>query len=228
MRPSTLAPLIGLLAAVACTNDYGTLDFSGGLVGTPDAGTGGSSAAGGSGGTAMGGGGTGGSATGASGGTAGASAAGGVDGGAGTAGTSGGGTAGGGGADASAGGTGGATGGTGGTSGDASVDGAALDGATTDGSASDAAASDAADGGPSCDSIYGGVTGYELCAETATTCTFAVEANYAPCTAVCANFGRACLDAADNDANTALCVVTDPAPDCNTTTLFTQICTCDR
>ena len=82
---------------------------------------------------------------------------------------------------------------------------------------------DAAD--PSCDRLFGAANGYQLCSETATTCTFNVDVNETSCDHQCGLFGSTCESASDSDQGFP-CVVAG-ATAC-ATTHNSVICTCVR
>jgi hypothetical protein len=224
----TVTLVAALSVGVACTNDYGALDFSGGLLESPGGGRGGTGPTGG------GAGGDGGAPDGA------AAGAGGFGGSGGLGGNSGRDAA----VDAPQGGFGGLP--EGGTpdgardatdaGADASVGGAgpvdagddANDASVTPDSGGVDAATDAAldvapDAATICGATYGATAGYVFCSATPTDCTFAAATQGANCTTVCTAAGGTCLDGNDNGA--APCVVTNAADDCSTARQST-ICTC--
>lgn len=110
-----------------------------------------------------------------------------------------------------------------------------------DGGAPDAGAPDAGEpdagfpdagfpdaGPPPCADVFGGVTGFVLCAETPVACELNANTGaYAPntCRTVCESVGKACLGALDNAAEP--CGPTGTVDTCDTPR-NTEICTCAR
>jgi hypothetical protein len=185
----------------ACTNDYGSLDFSG-----DPAREGGALASGGR-TPSTGGAGTGGTGTSGTGGQDAASMDGGTGGADGAADAS---------VEAAAGGA-RAVDASSDVGTEASVESGAGDGAPPDG---------AADGGPpTCSDRYGGANDFVLCGETADQCVIAVRTAGNTCNALCEFFGGTCLGATDNQG--APCVPFGTGDDCNTMH-NTEICTCTR
>ncbi|MBN2358851.1 MAG: hypothetical protein JXR83_05315, partial [Deltaproteobacteria bacterium] len=83
-----------------------------------------------------------------------------------------------------------------------------------------------AGGRPSCDSLYGGVNGYELCHENATTCEFAATTSSSTCGVLCFGLGQTCLDAFDNV--TPVCDRREWMGDTCDTVRGSEICVCTR
>lgn len=86
-------------------------------------------------------------------------------------------------------------------------------------------------GPPSCDSRYGGATGYIYCTETPTECEFFARMDgVRTCTSTCAAFGGTCLRRwRDEDFPGGECVHMDTASrPCGTTGNDTDICVCTR
>jgi len=86
-------------------------------------------------------------------------------------------------------------------------------------------------GPPSCDTLYGGASGYILCVETPTECEFYTTNNRVrTCSSTCASFGGTCLrrwrDAAGAGNE---CVHRDSSPrGCGAVGNVTDICVCSR
>jgi len=76
---------------------------------------------------------------------------------------------------------------------DAASDGAALDGPAPDGPVIDGGET------PSCEAQFGAAEAYELCSETATTCTFDMFAGETSCDDQCELYGGTCVQAMDSD-----------------------------
>jgi len=73
-----------------------------------------------------------------------------------------------------------------------------------------------------CDQIFSGVTGYELCSESGTECEFNATLGGSDCDTLCASFGKDCTAAYDN--STPAC--TQDATDTCSTVRATEICVC--
>jgi hypothetical protein len=93
-------------------------------------------------------------------------------------------------------------------------------------SSSSSASSSASTGGgtTTCDSQYGGVAGYQLCAAKPTTCEFNVDLNQSTsCGAVCGAVGGACVLTLDNGT---ACEYLGPTQDCAFTGYGNAVCVC--
>lgn len=73
---------------------------------------------------------------------------------------------------------------------------------------------------PSCATTYGGIAGFDLCNENATSCEFFARTAGSSCDDVC---NGQCIEAYDNVGTCGL----GPAVSCDTT-YYNQICVCDR
>lgn len=76
-----------------------------------------------------------------------------------------------------------------------------------------------------CDGIFGTASGYILCEETSTTCSFNANLGGGSCNDVCGSFGKACVGAIDNPD--ASCTEISPNFDTCSTVRQDEICICE-
>jgi len=82
---------------------------------------------------------------------------------------------------------------------------------------------------PSCNTLYGAVPEYLLCAETTTECRFSAATAGASCETLCGQYGGACLDADGNPSSSVGdCSVDAPGDDCSSSGNTSEICVCER
>ncbi len=80
---------------------------------------------------------------------------------------------------------------------------------------------------PTCDRLFGGAMGYTPCGEDETSCTFALDSNYANCNTLCGMFGHTCLRGHDNPDGLSCVIQGDLACD-QAEGSDTTICVCAK
>lgn len=85
-------------------------------------------------------------------------------------------------------------------------------------------------GTPGCAALYGGTPGFQLCTESASACSFAINTKQGSCGSRCAAAGGECV-AMVNDNNNVKCSKSNEALDpnsCGSTQYESAICICSR
>jgi len=117
---------------------------------------------------------------------------------------------------------------------------------TSTGEVSDGSASSASSGGvfgssgstavgssdsgpsPSCNELFGSASGYVLCLENETSCSFNANTGGVSCDGICGSFGAVCLDAIDNPSVVGQECIAQGMSFCANAAKGTTICVCSK